>query len=124
MTNKFKQPGEVVDYANDTGSDIAAGAVVIMGILLGVALVDIADGESGAVAIEGVFELAKTAGTAWVEGNALDWDASASAFQVTATITPASGDLELCAVAHAVAASAATVGLVRLTPNPAATYTA
>jgi len=123
MADKYKQPGRIIDWLNGTGGDIAAGGVVIVGILVGVALVDIADGETGSVAIEGVFELAKTAGTAWTEGLALDWDASASAFEVAGTITPATGDLQLGAVAAGVAGSAATVGLVRLTPNPAATLT-
>lgn len=123
MTRKFVQPGDVLTYVNGTGGDIAAGAVVVVGNLVGVALVDIADGESGSVAFTGVYTLAKTAGTAWTQGAVLDWDASAEAFQVTGTITPAAGDVEECAVVASAAASAATEGEVRLTPNPSSTAT-
>lgn len=121
MADKYKQPGRILDWTNGTGGDVSAGDVIIIGVLAAVALVDIADGEEGAVAIEGVFELPKAAGTAWTAGATLDWDESASAF--TIGVTPAAGDLEDGAVAAEDAASAATVGLVRLTPNPAATAT-
>ncbi len=123
MARTFVQPGKVITHANSSGSDISAGDVVVMGVLVGVALVDIADGESGSVSITGVHTLAKTTGTAWAQGDVLDWDASAEEFQVTGTITPASGDVEECAIAAAAAASGDATGEVRLTPNPSATAT-
>ncbi|HSH45105.1 MAG TPA: DUF2190 family protein, partial [Longimicrobiales bacterium] len=88
---------------------------VVMGDVVGIALTDIAGGETGAVAIEGVFEVAKAAGTAWDQGAKLDWDASASAFDIG--VTPATGDVEDCGVAAEAAASAATTGYIRLTPG-------
>lgn len=123
MARTFVQPGKVITFVNGTGGDFSAGDVVVIGALVGVALVDIPDGESGSVSITGVHTLAKTGGTAWTQGAVLDWDASAGAFQVTGTITPAAGDVEECAFAAAAAASGDTTGEVRLTPNPSATAT-
>lgn len=51
--------GAVVNYTNATGSDIAAGALVTMGKICGIAINDIANGASGAVSLEGVFRLTK-----------------------------------------------------------------
>lgn len=115
MGTKYTQEGAVLTYANDSGSDIAADDVVVMGDLVGFALVDIADGEEGSVAIEGVFEVTKVAGTAWGQGDKLDWDASADAFDIG--VTAASGDVEDAGVAAFAAASGATVGYIKLTPG-------
>lgn len=117
MANTFKQPGTILTHANGSGSDIAAGDVVVIGDTVAVALVDIPDGESGAISLEGVHELPKDAGTAWEQGDKLDWDASEDAFGKG--ITAASGDVIGCAIAAADAASAGTVGEVKLA-NPGA----
>ncbi len=113
MTTKFVQDGDVLDYANASGATIASGAVVVMGNIIGVALSDIADGTTGAVAIEGVFTLPKTTGSAWTIGSKLLWDVSAGKFDV-GTATPATGDVSVCCVAAGAAASAATTGPVLL----------
>ena len=55
--------GAVVNYTNATGSDIAAGALVTMGKICGIAIVDIANEASGAVSLEGVFTLTKKTAT-------------------------------------------------------------
>ena len=64
MAKNHVQPGKVLDYVNDTGADIASGDVVKAGALLGVALKDIPDSETGSVAVDGVFAVPKVAGTA------------------------------------------------------------
>lgn len=103
--------GKVVKYVN-TGSAIASGAVVAFGSGVGVAVTDIAatTGE-GSVQVEGVFLLAKATGTAWVQGDKLYWDASASKFTKTALANTPAG------VAYAAAASGDETGYVKLTDN-------
>lgn len=115
MARSYKQPGDVLTYVNSSGNDIAVDDIVVMTDSVAVALVDIPDGGSGSVAVEGVFSAPKAAGTAWTQGARLDWDASAGAFGVG--ITPAEGDVLGCAIAAEAATAAATVGAVKLT-NP------
>lgn len=113
MTTKFKQPGDVLDHTNSTGSTLLAGVPVVLGNLIGIPLVDIPPNTSGSVAIRGVFSLPKVTGSAWGIGAKLLWDASAAKFDI-GTATPAAGDVSGCCVAAAAAASAATTGLVLL----------
>ncbi len=115
MATNFKQDGAVLDHV--AGGAIASGAIVPMGDSVSVALVAAAaSGDVISVATEGVFEVPKTTGTAWVQGDKLDWDASAVKFD-KAIAVPASGDIEDCAYAAADAASGDTTGLVKLA-NP------
>ena len=55
--------GVVVSYTNGTGNDIAAGALVIMGKMAGVAVNDIANGATGAVSVKGKYQLTKKTAT-------------------------------------------------------------
>ncbi|MFZ1827998.1 MAG: capsid cement protein [Candidatus Competibacteraceae bacterium] len=111
MTTKYVAEGEALVYSN-TGALIKSGAVVVIGNLIGVALVDIpATSGTGAVALKGVFTVPKVAGSAWVQGAKLLYDVSAAAFDV-GTATPATGDVSGCCVAAAAALSAATTGQV------------
>lgn len=120
MARTFTQPGKVIQHT--AAAALSAGDVVIVGNLVGVALVDMAIGETGSVSISGVHTLPKVTGTAWTQGAVLDWDDSLGAFATT-IVTPAAGDLEGGAIAAADAASAAAVGEVLLVPNPSATAT-
>lgn len=126
MATNFQEEGHVLNYQN-TGSAITSNSVVVIGNLLGVALVDIAaatgdvdspnNQSSGAVALKGVFaSMPKTTGSAWVAGRKLLWDVSAGKFDV-GTATPATGDLLGGAVVWEAAASGDTTGVVMLTPN-------
>ncbi|MCP4021577.1 MAG: DUF2190 family protein [Desulfobacteraceae bacterium] len=54
------QTGDVLDYTNTTGSVIPSGDPVIVGELVGIALVDLEDQETGSVAVSEVWALAKT----------------------------------------------------------------
>lgn len=87
---------QVLDYANDTGSEIAAGAIVVMGALtnaiLAIALVDIADGESGSVGVNCGVTAPKVSAAVFVKGESLVWDSSAGAFDDNQA-TPATGDV-------------------------------
>lgn len=114
MARNYKQPGATLTYEN-SGAKISADAVVVMAATLGIALVDIEQNEAGSVAVEGVFAVPKAAGTAWTQGQRLDYDAAAKVF--TAAGADADGDVVGGAVAAAGAADAATVGFVKLTPG-------
>ena len=116
MANNFVQRGSVATWTNSTGSNVAAGSVVKMVHTLGVALVDIPNGASGSVAIEGVFEAPKVSGAEFVVGEKLIWDVSAGAFDDSAA-TPASGDVTGAAIAMRAGADGETTCVVKLTPG-------
>ncbi|MEG0937912.1 MAG: DUF2190 family protein [Comamonas sp.] len=116
MAKNHVQPGKVLDYVNDTGADIASGDVVKAGALLGVALKDIPDGETGSVAVDGVFAVPKVAGTAIAQGAAVVFKAATKAFTVGAT---AAGDVSgAAAVAFNAAAAGDTVVNIKFTGCP------
>ena len=92
MATNYVQAGDTINWTNGTGSDVLSGAVVAMGQTLGVALVDIADTASGAVAIKGVFTVAKVSAAVIAQGESLTWDVSVSGFDDNAA-TPATGDV-------------------------------
>lgn len=76
MTTSYRQPGEVAEVT--AAATITSGDLVRVGQWqMGVALVDIAIGASGSVALEGVFELAKNTSDAVTQGDPLWWDPSA-----------------------------------------------
>lgn len=110
----FIQPGEVLEMTNTTGADVPSGGVLAKGDVVGVTTVDIPAGESGNVALEGVFELPKAGGSAWSQGDPLVWDADAGAFDLPSNVTLATGDVEHAAFAAADASSASTTGHVKL----------
>ena len=55
MARNYESDGNVIQWTNGTGAAVASGQVVKVGNILGVALVAIAIGASGSVAVEGVF---------------------------------------------------------------------
>jgi len=107
MKNKI-QNGRIIDYVNGTGSLIASGSLVIFGVLFGIAVTDIADGETGAVELEGVFELTKATG-AIAQGAKVYWDGTAKKVTTTSTDNTAIG---ACAEAVISAATTAKVLLI------------
>lgn len=93
-TNRISD-GKTLNYT-PSGSTVTSGSVVVVGGLLGVALTDIADGATGALAIEGVFDLPAVVGAEFVAGRGITWDVSANAGAGAAddhAATPATGDL-------------------------------
>ncbi|MGN0852411.1 MAG: DUF2190 family protein [Kiritimatiellia bacterium] len=111
MDARFIQRGDAIDYT--PLADVAAGDIVILsGKLAGVAKLDIKAGELGALALTGVYEVAKSSGIAFAAGMEVGW----SAADRKAVAAGASGSIK---IGHAVAltgASDATV-LVRLCPG-------
>lgn len=75
-TATFVQDGNTIDHT--PASDVAAGAVVVQGELVGVAKVPIATGKLGALAVVGVFDFPKATGasTAITAGAECYWDAA------------------------------------------------
>ena len=117
MATNYHQDGTTVHYTNGTGSDIASGAPVVIGAQIGVAIVDIANGASGAVGVEGVFALPKAAGSAIGLGDAVDFDVSEA--KIDGAITAATGDLIGCGVAWAAAAAGDEQVMVKLNARAA-----
>lgn len=118
MTTSYIQKGDVIDYT--AGADISAGDLVLMNHIIGVALTDIANGATGAVAIEGVFVLPKVSAAVFGVGEKLILDVSATpdAFDDSAA-TPATGDITGGAVAVVAGANGETTCTVKLTPGNA-----
>lgn len=118
MAKNFKQAGNVLQWTNGTGSEVKSGSVVVMGAAkdatIGIALVDIASTESGAVQIDGVFELAKVSAAVFNQGETLIWDSSAAAFDDNAA-TPAIGDVSGAVIAAASGLATELTCLVKLT---------
>lgn len=70
----FIQDGAAVDYT--PGADVPAGNVVVLSDLIGVAVRPIGANTLGALAVEGVFEFAKAAGSGvtFAIGAKVYWD--------------------------------------------------
>ncbi|SDP69665.1 DUF2190 family protein [Desulforhopalus singaporensis] len=107
MATNHVQKGNVMTWTNGTSADVAAGDVVEVGTLIGVALGDIADGAEGEVAIAEVWTLPKEAPLVISQGDQVYWDDTAGEIDKTDTNTAAGK-------AFADAASAATTVKVLL----------
>lgn len=111
MAKNFIQPGNTVTWTNPdvTGSvDVASGDGVVAGSLFGVAQTDIAVGDSGELALTGVWELPKVSAQAWTVGQRIYWDAAAG------NATTAASSNKLIGVAIEAAANPSATGKVRL----------
>ena len=71
MKARYIQRGESIDFTPD--ADVAAGDIVKIGGLVGVAKLDIKAGELGALALVGIYEIA-TSGTAIAAGDVVSVD--------------------------------------------------
>lgn len=85
MASNYYSCGKALDHTNAGASTIPSGSAVLLGTVLGVALVDIAVGATGSVAVEGVWKLARTSGQTYAIGAALYWDDTAKAITTTAS---------------------------------------
>lgn len=70
----YVQDGDVLDYT--PAADVAAGAVVVIGSLVGVAPRPIAANAVGALAIDGVYSLPCATGATGAQGSAISWYAT------------------------------------------------
>lgn len=82
-TATYVQDGSKIDYT--PGADVAAGAVVVQGDLIGIASRPIAANAQGSLSVDGVFDLPKSTagGSAIAAGTAVFWNTGAQ--QATAT---------------------------------------
>jgi predicted RecA/RadA family phage recombinase len=94
-------------YTNATGSTITAGTVIEFAAEIGVALGDIANGETGDLAISEVWTLAKETPLVIAQGDQVYWDAANNRVDKTNTNIP-------CGKAFASAASGDTTVQVLL----------
>ncbi len=108
MNARYVQRGDAIDYTPT--EDVAAGDVVILaGKLVGVAKLDIKAGELGALALTGVYEVAKSSGVAFAVGTEVGWNAA----DRQAVAAGASGSVKIGHAVSLAGASDPTV-LVRL----------
>lgn len=118
MAKNYVQEGNVINWTNNTAAAVASGDVVVIGQIIGIALVAIAIDAAGSVALEGVYTVPKVTGAVIAVGESLTWDVSAGKFDDNAA-TPATGDITgAAAVAFESAGSGATTLKVRLTGVP------
>mgnify|MGYP000359680842 CR=1 FL=1 len=123
MANNIKQqPGDVIDWTNGTGSDVASGGVVVIGAngdaVIGVALTAIADTKTGSVRIAGaVATVPKVSAAVITAGEYVMWDSSAGEFDDNQA-SAASGDVSDAVWAVADAAASTTTVDVLLTGKP------
>ncbi len=82
MQARFIHDGKSIDFF--PAADVAAGTVIVEGELVGVTKLDIQVGRLGALAVVGVFDVAK-ANAAITLGSKVYWDATAKQAVTTAT---------------------------------------
>ena len=75
MTVNYKQRGDSIDYIPSV--DVAAGDVVVLNDLVGIAKLDIKAGELGALAVTGVFDFPIDLGSTLDVGITAYWDTTA-----------------------------------------------
>jgi len=68
----YVQKGDILDYTAG-GTAVAAGEVVVLGVLVGVAPRPIAANSLGAVAVDGVYALPCATGATGAQGSAINW---------------------------------------------------
>ncbi len=122
MAKNYEVSGDVIQWTNGTGSAVASGQVVRVGLhTLGVALVALANGATGSVAVEGVFSgVPKVSAAVFVQGEKLLFDVSAGsgvgAFDDSAA-TGATGDVMGGAIAWVAGGNGETTCTIKLTPG-------
>lgn len=107
MANKHIQPGASMPWTNGTGSDVVSKEVVPLPDMIGIAAGDIADGASGQLFTEEVWELPKDDALVISQGDQVYWDAVNDEIDKTDTNVPAGK-------AFAAAAEADTTVLVKI----------
>jgi len=94
MIARYVQKGEAIDYRPSEA--VAAGDVVVLGNLVGIARLDIAANTLGSLAVVGVFDVEKATGVVTL-GAAVYWDATNHKATTTATGNPYLGKAVLAA---------------------------
>lgn len=119
MAKTLVQDNGVKLWTNGTGSTVSSGGVVVAGNMIGIALVDIANGEMGSVDFTPgrVYSgIPKVTAAVFSVGEKLIWDTSAGKFDDSAA-TPATGDVTGAVVAWFAGANSETTCTIMLTPG-------
>jgi predicted RecA/RadA family phage recombinase len=98
----YVQDGDRLTYTNGSGSTITSGTGVLVGLRVGIATADIANGAIGTLAMEGVFTLPKLSTDVVAQGALLYWDNTNKRLTVTTTSNT------LCGYAQTAAGAATT----------------
>ena len=122
MATNYLNPGDVIQWKNETGATVASGQLVkVGGGTLGVALVALAINETGSVAIEGVFSgMPKVTAAVFAQGEKLLFDVSADSGKGQlddSAAVGASGDVMGGCIAWAAGANLETTCTIKLTPG-------
>jgi predicted RecA/RadA family phage recombinase len=104
----YIQDGRYIDVVAPSGGLTGGAFYFISADLFGVVSKTVLETETTTIDTMGVYSLPKATGAAWVQGDKLYWDASASKFTKTATANTPAG------VAALAAASGDTTGYVKL----------
>jgi predicted RecA/RadA family phage recombinase len=83
MATNYVQEGNVITYT--AGADISSGNVLVIGTRVGVALTDIANGDTGSVQMSGVFNVACLGTDVVTQGAVLYWDSDPGQATLTST---------------------------------------
>jgi|GEM_PF-279896 predicted RecA/RadA family phage recombinase len=70
----YKHPGAIMDWENGTSADVSVGDVISLGTFCGVAQMDIADGDTGPVALSGVYEVDSVNNAGFSQGDLIYFD--------------------------------------------------
>ena len=97
MKARYIQRGESIDFVPT--ADVAAGDILKLGKLIGIAKLDIKTGELGALALVGVYEIPKISLAEFAQGTLVTYDFEIG-FATTAETSP-----ESVPIGHAVAAA-------------------
>lgn len=108
MATNHIQIGKAMPWTNGTGSDVSSGDVVVVGNFVCVALEDIANGASGNLATEEVWEVPKNNNLVISQGDVLYFDVADGNMNKTAE------DNYYAGLAFAAAAQTATTVKVKL----------
>ena len=85
MAKGHVDPGKTMTFLNSTGVAIAASSVVVAGDVIGIALGDIAIGDTGEIGLCEQWELPKEADLAIPQGKKVYYDAAAKTVNLTNT---------------------------------------
>jgi predicted RecA/RadA family phage recombinase len=112
MAKNYVQAGHVIPF--DAPADIESGQVVAVGSLVGVSLLDVANGAVGQLAVDGVFDIPAAAAAITV-GAAVYWDADGDPYGGTAGSGAATATAtDNAPMGYAVGAKALNVGTARV----------
>ena len=85
MAKGHVDPGKTMTFANETGADIFAGSVVVVGDIIGIALGNIANGDTGEIGICEQWTLPKEDALAIPQGKKVYYDTIAKTVNLTDT---------------------------------------